>query len=120
MDKKIYTQTASIPFKKDISLEAMRKEMENGRKWEKIYSFNEESANRVERAFNAALAYEKNCYLKYDDPFNRPGRPIPPGETMKDFASRFGTTVEEMKQQERQVDAEIERTNFKLKRKGNG
>ena len=57
-----------------------------------------------ERAFNAALAYEKNCIAKYDYVDMRPSRPPKKGERMEDFACRYGTTVKEMKNQWRQVE----------------
>ena len=57
-----------------------------------------------ERAFNAALAYEKNCIAKYDYIDNRPSRPPKKGERMEDFAFKYGTTVKEMKNQWRQVE----------------
>jgi len=59
---------------------------------------------KQERAFNAALAYEKNCIAKYDYIDNRPSRPPKKGETMGDFACRYGTTIQEMKDQWRQVE----------------
>lgn len=55
------------------------------------------------RAFDAALAYEKNCRAKYDR-FNKPSLPIPKGEQMSDYARAFGTTVQEMKECEFQVE----------------
>lgn len=56
-----------------------------------------------QRAFDAALAYEKNCRAKYDR-YNQPSLPIPKGEQMIDFAMRYGTTVQEMKKCEFQVE----------------
>jgi hypothetical protein len=61
-----------------------------------------------ERAFNAALAYEKNCIAKYDYVDMRPSRPPKKGERMEDFAFRYGTTVKEMKKQWRQVKRALE------------
>ena len=61
-----------------------------------------------ERAFNAALAYEKNCIAKYDYIDNRPSRPPKKGERMSDFAMRYGTTIKEMKNQWRQVERALE------------
>ena len=58
----------------------------------------QESIEKYERAFNARLAYEKNCIAKYDYPDNRPSRPPKKGDTMLDYAFRFGTTIEEMKE----------------------
>ncbi|OWP76854.1 hypothetical protein [Flavobacterium oreochromis] len=56
-----------------------------------------------ERAFEAALAYEKNCRAKYDR-FNQQSLPIPKGEQMSDYARAFGVTVKEMKDYEFQVE----------------
>lgn len=63
-----------------------------------------EMVEKQERAFNAALAYEKNCVLKYDYIDNRPSRLPSKGERIGDFAYRYGTTVEGMKNQWRQVE----------------
>lgn len=52
---------------------------------------------KSERAFQALLAYEKNCIAKYDYPDNRPSKPPIKGERMSDYAERYGTTIEEMK-----------------------
>jgi len=60
-----------------------------------------------ERAFNAALAYEKNCIAKYDYVDMRSSRPPKRGETMQDFAFKYGTTVNEMKNQRRQVESAL-------------
>ena len=67
---------------------------------------NKELFAAQERAFNAALAYEKNCIAKYDYPdwMGKPSRPPKKGETMEDFARRHCTTIEEMKAQWRQVE----------------
>lgn len=57
-----------------------------------------------ERAFQAALAYEKNC-RKHESKYRHPQMAkIPKGESMYEFAMRYGTTVEEMKNQWRQVE----------------
>ena len=52
-----------------------------------------------QRAYNARIAYEKNCLLKYDFPhwMNKNSSPPKPGETMKDYAIKYKTTVREMK-----------------------
>lgn len=70
----------------------------------------QESIDRYERAFEARLAYEKNCIAKYDYPnwMCKPSRPSKKGETMLDYAIRFNTTVEEMKKCEREVDRFLE------------
>jgi hypothetical protein len=57
----------------------------------------------MQRAFDAALSYEKNCRAKYDR-YNLPSLPIPKGEQMIDFAMQYGTTIREMKKHELQVD----------------
>lgn len=66
----------------------------------------EESVEKYERAFNAAMAYERNCRAKYDYPDFLRKASIPPikGERMVDFAFKFRTTIKEMKSCERQVD----------------
>lgn len=58
----------------------------------------QESIDKYERAFNARLAYEKNCIAKYDYQDNIPSKPPIKGERMEDFACRFGTTIQEMKE----------------------
>lgn len=63
-----------------------------------------ERIEQQERAFNAALAYEKNCIAKYDYIDNRPSRPPKEGERMEDFARRYRTTIREMKDQWQQVE----------------
>lgn len=63
-----------------------------------------EMIEKQERAFNALLAYERNCQkheAKYIDP--RMAK-IPKGEHMSDFAMKYGTTVKEMKEHWRQVE----------------
>lgn len=69
-----------------------------------------ESIEKYERAFNARLAYEKNCIAKYDYPdfMHLPSRPPKKGETMRDFAMKYNTTIEEMKDCELQVDRALE------------
>ncbi len=59
-----------------------------------------ESIEKHERAFQARLAYEKNCIAKYDFPdwMMKPSLPPKQGERMADYAVMFGTTIEEMKQ----------------------
>jgi hypothetical protein len=60
----------------------------------------QESIDKYERAFQARLAYEKNCIAKYDFPDGMMMPSLPPkeGERMYDYAMRFGTTIEEMKE----------------------
>ena len=59
---------------------------------------------KQERAFNALLAYEKNC-LKHEAKCIDPQMAkIPKGEQMSDFAMIYGTTIKEMKDQWRQVE----------------
>ena len=62
----------------------------------------------IDTAFKARLAYEKNCILKYDYPDNRPSRPPQPGDTMEDYARKFGTSIEEMKYVLPMVERELE------------
>jgi hypothetical protein len=64
------------------------------------------SIERYQRAFNAALAYEKNCIAKYDYPdwMNKPSKPPKKGERMEDYAAKYGTTIKEMKDQWRNVE----------------
>lgn len=61
-----------------------------------------------DRAFNARLAYENNCMLKYDRP-HRPSLPIPKGERMEDYAEQFVTSVKEMMDCELAVERYIEK-----------
>lgn len=57
------------------------------------------SEEKYESAFNARLAYEKNCIAKYDYPdwMRKPSKPPIKGERMIDFAMKYNTTIEEMK-----------------------
>ena len=78
-------------------------------KWEAAYlqKPSAEMIEKQERAYNALLAYEKNCLkheAKYIDP--RMAK-IPKGEQMGDFAMRYGTTIKEMKDQWRQVESAL-------------
>lgn len=57
-----------------------------------------------EVAFNAMLAYEKNCIAKYDYLDNRPSKIPIKGERIGDFAYSYGTTVKEMRNCEMQVE----------------
>jgi hypothetical protein len=69
--------------------------------FDEIYSKpSQESIDKYERAFQARLAYEKNCIVKYDYPdwMMKPSLPPKQGEGMSDYAMRFGTTIEEMKE----------------------
>jgi hypothetical protein len=59
--------------------------------------------SEMQNAYDAALAYEKNCRAKYDR-FNMHSLPIPKGQQMSDFANQYGTTVEEMKKFECQIE----------------
>jgi len=70
----------------------------------------QESIDKYERAFNARLAYEKNCIAKYDYPdwMKKPSKPPIKGERMEDFACRFGTTIQEMKDVEMQVERALQ------------
>lgn len=60
--------------------------------------------NKNEIAFQALLAYEKNCIIKYDYPDNRPSKPPIKGDRMSDYAEKYGTTIEEMKNHWRGVE----------------
>lgn len=63
-----------------------------------LNKLSKESIEKHERAFNARLAYEKNCIAKYDYPdWMKPSRPPKMGENMSNFAMRYGTTIKEMK-----------------------
>ena len=69
--------------------------------FDEIYSKpSQESIDKYECAFQARLAYEKNCIAKYDYPdwMIKPSKPPKQGERMSDYAMRFGTTIEEMKE----------------------
>lgn len=81
--------------------------------FDEIYSNpSKENIAKYERAFNARLAYENNCILKYDYPSwsNKPSKPPLEGDTMEDFAFKFGTTVQEMKDCEMQVERALQNT----------
>ena len=67
-----------------------------------------EQLEKQGKAFQALLAYETNCRNKYDRE-NKPSLPPKKGETMLDFANKFETTVEEMKQCWREVEQELSR-----------
>ncbi len=60
------------------------------------------------RAFDAALAYEKNCRMKYDHPLFPSRNPIK-GERISDFAEKFQTTVNEMKLQWKAVEFTLDK-----------
>jgi hypothetical protein len=68
----------------------------------------QESIDKYERAYQARLAYEKNCIAKYDYPDHRPSKPPIIGERMEDFACKFGTTIQEMKDVEIQVELALQ------------
>ena len=78
--------------------------------WASIYQQflnpSQEMMDKCKRAFDAALAYEKNCAAKYDYPdwMQVPSRPPKKGESMADFACRYGTTTQEMKECWQQVE----------------
>jgi len=64
----------------------------------------------IERAFNARMAYEKNCILKYDDPLGMRSSKAPrKGERMKDFALLYGVSQQAMKNILPEVEKAIER-----------
>tara|TARA_R110000772_G_C13310332_1_gene440574 strand:- start:8779 stop:9270 length:492 start_codon:yes stop_codon:yes gene_type:complete len=68
-----------------------------------------------QNAYNALLAYELNCMEKYDQPMGH-SKPPKMGDRMVDFAIRFGTSVEQMKQHWVAVDLETRQLkhNFNL------
>lgn len=61
----------------------------------------------IRNAFRARLAYERRCAWRYDRP-GRPSLPIQKGDRMEDFAIKFGTTVQEMKDVLREVEKFME------------
>lgn len=65
--------------------------------------------DKQQRAFRALLEYELNCIVKYDYPDNRPSKPPIKSETMYAYSQKYGTTIEEMKKFEKQVEDEIKR-----------
>jgi len=71
-----------------------------------------EDLDKHKRAFDALLAYEKNCILKYDYPDNSPSRPPsrPPkkGEQMEDYARTFDVEIKDMKACWREVERALE------------
>lgn len=67
-----------------------------------IASFNKTS-DIHERSYHALLKYELKCHLREKSSLS-PKK----GETMKDYADRYGTTVKEMKKHERSVEKELE------------
>lgn len=75
----------------------------------------EEFLEKQKSAFDAAIAYEENCITKYDHPF-LPSRTPKKGETMSDFAFKFGTTIEEMKNQWKQVDEAFKKKDLNNKK----
>jgi len=82
--------------------------METQKDFQEIYCEpSQEAIEKQQRAFNAMLAYERNCIQKYDRE-NLPSLPPKQGENMKDFAAKFDTTVEEMRRCEGEVEKCIE------------
>ena len=67
-----------------------------------------EDLDKHKRAFDALLAYEKNCILKYDYPDNRPSKPPKKGERMEDYARTFGVEIKDMKACWREVERALE------------
>ena len=64
------------------------------------------TAKQQNRAYEALLAYEKNCIEKYDRPHG-PSMTPPKGERMEDYAIMYNTTVKEMKNHWRAVEKEL-------------
>lgn len=71
------------------------------------YSGIDQPSKEIENSFNALLAYEKNCILKYDRP-NKPSICPKRGERMQDFALKFNTSIELMKKQRNMVELYLE------------
>jgi len=93
------------PNKQDGKLPILsREEFEN----EYLCKPSAEDLDKHKRAFDALLAYEKNCILKYDYPDNRPSRPPKIGEQMKDYARTFGVEIKDMKACWREVERALE------------
>jgi len=104
--------TAGIDFAMAYDIEEARqkiKEQSEDWEWEAAYlqKPSVEMIKKQERAYNALLAYEKNC-LKHEAKYINPQMAkIPKGERMNDFAMRYGTTIKEMKDQWRQVESAL-------------
>jgi hypothetical protein len=62
------------------------------------------------RALDALVDYELTMQALYDYPeyMGRPSRVHANGHKMKDFALRYGTCIEDMRKQQKNVDREIE------------
>lgn len=74
---------------------------------DRLYMGSFEISESQKAAFDALLAYERNCMARYDR-HNRPSVTPIPGERMEDYAVRFGTTIEEMKAARNEVEAFLE------------
>lgn len=61
-------------------------------------------------AFDALVAYERNCIAKYDHPVHPSRKPVE-GERMEDFARQYGTTIDDMKKARNEVEAFLENQN---------
>lgn len=82
----------------------------NGKMNNKLMHIGSFEITTSKRAFDALLAYERNCIAKYDRP-NRPSVMPPTGERMEDFARQYGTTIEDMKKARNDVEAFLEDQN---------
>ena len=96
-------QESKLPIHGVIS-RLSREEFEN----EYLYKPSAEDLDKHKRAFDALLAYEKNCILKYDYPDNRPSIPPKKGERMEDYARTFGVEIKDMKACWREVERALE------------
>ncbi|MBW1853130.1 MAG: hypothetical protein JRJ00_00355 [Deltaproteobacteria bacterium] len=61
----------------------------------------------LDNAFNARLEYEMNCFRKYDRP-NMPSLTPIKGERMGDYARKFNTSIDLMKEVLPSVERHIE------------
>ena len=96
-------QDGKLPIHGVIS-RLSREEFEN----EYLCKPSAEDLDRHKRAFDALLAYEKNCILKYDYPDNIPSRPPKKSERMEDYARTFGVEIKDMKACWREVERALE------------
>lgn len=87
-------------------------DLENQKRFEQLYMGHPyEQPEDEKRAFNALMAYEKNCFIFYD----RPGKPsLTPrrGERIQDYALEYETTAEEMKKQRNAVEDQLKREGY--------
>jgi len=72
------------------------------------FELTNEECEGFSRAYDARLAYEENCLRKYDR-VGKPSLPIPIGERLEDYALKYRTTPEAMRQILPTVEAELDR-----------